>query len=799
MNTSHSLVKHSNALLKSPLLPLLATLLGASTNWAANVSTAGNGDWNSTTPNAPWPGGTVPSSMDDVTIQSTHSITVSGTPASSVNSITVSGGSGTQLTINSGATLNVTSGFTHNSPGSGFITSVVAVNGSLNVGGAYVSNGYGTAHVKLLLGAGASCAISGTYTTYSTSVTDMSSGGTLNLGGSPAWSGSSDTFTAGSGTVVYNRSGNQTVLTTASYYFNLTLSGSGTKTLAGNTAVYGTLSIQGTATLAPAGHAFTYGSSANLEYKGTAAQATSTAEFPATMPAAVIINNPSGVTLDAAKTAVNRNLTVASGALFNNGGYAITMGSGCNFSVNSGATFNLTGTSGMVTVSGGGTKTFDPASTVNYAGTTQTVSADTYGNLTIGAGTKTFASRVTAVGTLALDPAAVVSLASGGSYTANTLKIGGVSQGAGTWGNTGSGATHIDSAHFAGTGVLNVTTGPGTSTALASSLNPSTYGSPVTFTATVTGSGPTPTGTVTFKEGSSSLGAGTLDGSGVATLVISTLLVAASPHSITAVYGGDNNYPVSTSSAVVQVVNKANPSVAAWPSATDIPYGKTLADSTLTGGSATPGGAFAFTAPSTAPNAGTAAQSVTFTPTDTANYKNASGTVMLRVLPQLSGSLASVSLSGYKGTAIKVVFVAKDSYGKGLATNAVELATADGGSSFSYAMAVPPETATLSLKPRFYLRRKFAVPASIATGNQVTLDITGTFLGGDADDNNQVDGNDYAWIRALWGKTSNTQYDVNGDGKIDADDFPDLNGDGVLDAKDYALLKDGWYHRGDDE
>ena len=366
-------------------------------------------------------------------------------------------------------------------------------------------------------------------------------------------------------------------------------------------------------------------------------------------------------------------------------------------------------------------------------------------------------------------------------------------------GNIGTGAANIDSAHFAGAGVLNVTTGPGSSTGLASSPNPSTYGSPVTFTATVTGSGPAPTGTVTFKEGSTTLGSGTLNSSGVAALVISTLSVAGSPHTITAVYGGDSKLPRQHLQPGRPEGEQGRPEHHCLADRHNITYGQTLADSTLTGGSATPGGAFAFTAPSTAPNAGTASQSVTYTPTDTANYNNASGTVTLHVLPRLSGSSASASLSGYKGDTIKVLFVAKDSDGKALATNDVQLATADGGSSFTYAIGVPPNTATLSLKPRFYLRKRFAVPATIATANQVTLDITGTFLGGDADDNNQVDGNDYAWIRALWGKTSNTQYDLNGDGKIDADDFPNLNGDGVIDALDYALLKAGWYQKGDDE
>jgi len=73
-------------------------------------------------------------------------------------------------------------------------------------------------------------------------------------------------------------------------------------------------------------------------------------------------------------------------------------------------------------------------------------------------------------------------------------------------------------------------------------------------------------------------------------------------------------------------INKANASVTVWPSASAITYGQTLADSTLSGGAATPAGAFAFTTPATAPNAGITSQSVTYTPTDTANYNTATGT-----------------------------------------------------------------------------------------------------------------------------------------------------------------------------
>ena len=63
----------------------------------------------------------------------------------------------------------------------------------------------------------------------------------------------------------------------------------------------------------------------------------------------------------------------------------------------------------------------------------------------------------------------------------------------------------------------------------------------VTLTAMVSSSVGTPTGTVTFFDGSSAtpLGAGSLM-NGVATLTVSSLTVGS--HSITAVYSGDANF-----------------------------------------------------------------------------------------------------------------------------------------------------------------------------------------------------------------------------------------------------------------
>lgn len=92
-----------------------------------------------------------------------------------------------------------------------------------------------------------------------------------------------------------------------------------------------------------------------------------------------------------------------------------------------------------------------------------------------------------------------------------------------------------------------------TTTGLGSSLNPSTVGANVTFTATV--SPATATGTVTFKDGGTILGTGSIN-SGTATYSTTALTVAT--HSITAVYDGDGNYLTSTSSGLSQVVNQVS-------------------------------------------------------------------------------------------------------------------------------------------------------------------------------------------------------------------------------------------------
>lgn len=89
----------------------------------------------------------------------------------------------------------------------------------------------------------------------------------------------------------------------------------------------------------------------------------------------------------------------------------------------------------------------------------------------------------------------------------------------------------------------------GSTTALSSSQNPSSGGQPVTFTARVTGAGPT--GTVTFFDGGTAIGTATLV-AGTATLTTSSLTVGS--HSITARYSGDGANAASTSAALIQSV-----------------------------------------------------------------------------------------------------------------------------------------------------------------------------------------------------------------------------------------------------
>jgi hypothetical protein len=135
----------------------------------------------------------------------------------------------------------------------------------------------------------------------------------------------------------------------------------------------------------------------------------------------------------------------------------------------------------------------------------------------------------------------------------------------------------------------------------------------------------TPYGAISYT--SSNISKATVDPTtGVVTgLVVGTTTITATQ----AAAGGAN---ATTSTSYTLTVTIGTPTISAAPSASSLIYGQTLAASTFFGGAVSVSGTFAFTAPSTQPGVGTAAQGVTFTPTDTTNYTSVTTTVNVTVI-----------------------------------------------------------------------------------------------------------------------------------------------------------------------
>lgn len=96
-----------------------------------------------------------------------------------------------------------------------------------------------------------------------------------------------------------------------------------------------------------------------------------------------------------------------------------------------------------------------------------------------------------------------------------------------------------------------------TAVQLAPSQNPTNFGQPLTLTATVTGNGGQPTGSVTFADGGTSVQTVPLNASGVAYYVTSTLTDG--NHPFTATYGGDADDLSATSPVLnIQVLQTAS-------------------------------------------------------------------------------------------------------------------------------------------------------------------------------------------------------------------------------------------------
>ena len=239
---------------------------------------------------------------------------------------------------------------------------------------------------------------------------------------------------------------------------------------------------------------------------------------------------------------------------------------------------------------------------VKQADSTTTVSSS--GNPTVYGQSVTFTATVAATlpatgtptgqvtfydGTTAIDTATLVDGTA--SYTTSALAVGGHSitvQYAGDTNFVGSTSTAI---------AQTVDQDASTAT-VASSVNPSVYGQSVTFTATIAAAAPgsgTPTGTVTFYDGTTAIGTGTLS-DGSASYTTSALAVAG--HSITIQYGGDTNFIGSASTAITQTVNQDGSTATVASSLNPSVYGQTVTFTAIVAaaapGSGTPTGTVQF-------------------------------------------------------------------------------------------------------------------------------------------------------------------------------------------------------------
>jgi hypothetical protein len=202
-------------------------------------------------------------------------------------------------------------------------------------------------------------------------------------------------------------------------------------------------------------------------------------------------------------------------------------------------------------ITAGGTPTLRITSSLNPTAAGQPVTftatvAGSTGSSPVPTGTVAFYNSITPLGTIHLNAS--------GQATVTTSTLGTGSQ---TISAIYSGDTNYASANSPVlTEIVNPATNTPSTTTLISSANPSASGQLVVFTATVAGNGSnttTPSGTVTFMDGTTTLGIVTMNGAAQA--LFSYTSPNSGSHSITAIYAGNGSYAGSTSTALTQVVN----------------------------------------------------------------------------------------------------------------------------------------------------------------------------------------------------------------------------------------------------
>ncbi len=108
-------------------------------------------------------------------------------------------------------------------------------------------------------------------------------------------------------------------------------------------------------------------------------------------------------------------------------------------------------------------------------------------------------------------------------------------------------------------------------------------------------------------------------------------IVGAGSCTIYADQAGNSTYDAAPQISQGLTIAKATPTVTTWPTATGITYGEDLSVATLSGGTPSVAGSFAYDDNTITPNAGTYSADVTFTPTDDGNYNTVAGNIDVAV------------------------------------------------------------------------------------------------------------------------------------------------------------------------
>ena len=208
-----------------------------------------------------------------------------------------------------------------------------------------------------------------------------------------------------------------------------------------------------------------------------------------------------------------------------------------------------------------------------------------------------FTATVTAVGAT---PPGTVTFMANNKFLGTVKLIGGTAiLGASNLnpGSTAVVATYTGNSlfHTSTATVVQVVNGiPTTSTITGSSSNPSVYGQTVTFTATVTSSNGTPTGTVHFKTGGTSLGQAALV-NGVATLTTTPAQLPGGADSVIVTYAANAQFAGSSSPAFFQTVTQTVSTTSLASSANPSSLGQTVTiTATVSGAYVTPKGNVRF-------------------------------------------------------------------------------------------------------------------------------------------------------------------------------------------------------------